>query len=107
MVWSTSYLDEAERCADVLLLHEGRLLHAGPPGRLTEPDGGTQLSHPERRRTAGAAALARLRRHRDVADGVVQGHAVRIVMAEGAAPPTPHRSASPERPTFAPVRAAL
>ena len=31
VVWSTSYLDEAERCDEVLLLSEGRLLYAGAP----------------------------------------------------------------------------
>lgn len=31
VVWSTAYMDEAERCAHVLMLDEGRLLQAGPP----------------------------------------------------------------------------
>ena len=30
-VWSTAYLDEAERCSEVLLLSEGKLLYDGPP----------------------------------------------------------------------------
>jgi ABC-2 type transport system ATP-binding protein len=34
---STAYLDEAERCADVVLLHEGRVLGQGPPQRFSEP----------------------------------------------------------------------
>jgi ABC-2 type transport system ATP-binding protein len=34
IVLTTPYLDEAERCARVALLHEGRLLAAGEPGRL-------------------------------------------------------------------------
>src|SRR5512135_927446 len=32
---STAYLDEAERCAEVILLHEGRVLDQGPPGAMT------------------------------------------------------------------------
>ncbi|MCG6930900.1 MAG: ATP-binding cassette domain-containing protein [Desulfofustis sp.] len=32
---STAYLDEAERCSDVLVLHRGRLLAQGPPTRFT------------------------------------------------------------------------
>jgi ABC-2 type transport system ATP-binding protein len=32
---STAYLDEAERCSDVLVLHHGRLLAEGPPARFT------------------------------------------------------------------------
>jgi ABC-type multidrug transport system ATPase subunit len=35
VVWSTSYLDEAERCAEVLLLSEGNVLFAGQPTDLT------------------------------------------------------------------------
>ena len=33
VLWSTAYLDEAERCAQVLVLNEGRLLFAGEIGR--------------------------------------------------------------------------
>ncbi|MFP3945214.1 MAG: ABC transporter ATP-binding protein, partial [Alphaproteobacteria bacterium] len=36
VIWSTAYLDEAERCASVLLLSEGRLFHRGPPQDLTQ-----------------------------------------------------------------------
>lgn len=34
---STAYLDEAERCHDIKLLHEGRLLAQGPPQHFTRP----------------------------------------------------------------------
>ena len=36
VVWSTAYLDEAERCATVLLLNEGKVIYAGPPKELTD-----------------------------------------------------------------------
>ena len=36
VVWATSYLDEAERCADVLLLNEGRLAYSGSPHAFTD-----------------------------------------------------------------------
>ncbi|MFA7506254.1 MAG: ABC transporter ATP-binding protein, partial [Burkholderiaceae bacterium] len=35
VVWSTAYLDEAERCESVLLLNQGQLLFDGPPQELT------------------------------------------------------------------------
>ena len=35
VVWSTAYLDEAERCSTVLLLNEGQQLYFGPPKELT------------------------------------------------------------------------
>ena len=31
VVWSTAYLDEAERCATVLLLNEGKVIYPGRP----------------------------------------------------------------------------
>jgi len=34
VVWSTSYLDEAEKCSSLLLLNEGKLLYQGPPKEL-------------------------------------------------------------------------
>ena len=87
VVWSTSYLDEAERCADVLLLHEGRLLYSGPPARLTERVAGRAFLVAAGGES-GRVALSRMLRRPEIADGIVQGQAVRIVMAEGASPPT-------------------
>ena len=43
VVWSTSYLDEAERCAQVFLLHEGKVLYEGPPRELTAQRRGPQF----------------------------------------------------------------
>src|SRR5437868_5655520 len=34
VLWSTAYLDEAERCDTVLLLNEGKLLYNGVPSEL-------------------------------------------------------------------------
>ena len=40
VLWSTAYLDEAEKCDTVYLLNEGKLLFEGAPGDLTrEVDG--------------------------------------------------------------------
>lgn len=36
VLWSTAYLDEAERCHAVLLLSEGRLLDSGPPAMFSD-----------------------------------------------------------------------
>ena len=43
IVMATPYLDEAERCARVALLHEGRLLALDTPPRLQEPLAGQLL----------------------------------------------------------------
>lgn len=88
VVWSTAYLDEAERCDRVLLLNEGKLLYEGEPDGLTGRVEGRvfRLSDIEgRRRQVLAAALDRP----GVIDGVIQGTAIRLVTKEAAAPSPP------------------
>ena len=66
VVWSTAYLDEAERCGSVLLLNEGQALYDGPPKQLTDRVKGRTFLIPNLgplRRKVLTAALAR-RRHR-------------------------------------------
>lgn len=84
VVWSTAYLDEAEKCHDILLLNEGRLLHAGAPASLTDAMAGRcfqLLNLPGNRRQVLASAL----RRDDVQDGIIQGRNVRLVTARGKA----------------------
>lgn len=84
VVWSTAYLDEAEKCHDIMLLNEGRLLHAGAPEDLTGGVAGRcfQLRDiSDNRRQVLAAALKR----EEVQDGIVQGRSVRVVLKQGAA----------------------
>ena len=81
VVWSTAYLDEAEKCDAVLLLDRGRLLFDGPPAALTgEVQGRVRLvaDFPGDRRPLLAEALERA----EVIDGVVQGRALRLVLAD-------------------------
>lgn len=83
VVWSTAYLDEAERCFDVLVLNEGRILYQGPPKELTGSIKGRtfHLSVPEaHRRQFAAKAL----QDPKVIDSVIQGQRVRLVMREPA-----------------------
>lgn len=80
VVWSTAYLDEADKCDQVLLLNEGKLLFHGPPQDLTN-------------RVKGRVFLldAPLANHRQqlsqilsrpgVMDGVIQGKKIRVVCA--------------------------
>ncbi len=77
---STAYLDEAERCAEVVMIHEGRILEQGPPSGVSA-------------RMAGRTwAVSRAgMRHRDlhaeldgrpgIVDALVQGEHVRLVAA--------------------------
>jgi ABC-2 type transport system ATP-binding protein len=87
VVWATAYLDEAARCGEVLLLHEGRLLAQGPPSAFVASLAGRvfRLSVPtgERRAVARRAAA-----NPAVLDVVVTGDALRVVLREGRAVPT-------------------
>ena len=88
VVWSTAYLDEAERCASVLLLNEGQQLYNGPPKELTSRMQGrsflVQDLGRERRK-----ALTRAVKLPEVVDGVIQGSSVRLVIGRDQAPPDP------------------
>jgi len=79
---STAYLDEAERCQSVLLLHQGRLLGQGPPERFTAPLAGRTF----RIRASGRAKRAlqeQLAGAPQLLDAVIQGDGVRVVSRQG------------------------
>ncbi len=80
VLFSTAYLDEAERCDHVLLIHEGRLLGSGPPEHFTAAMRGRSFiaTAPIGRR----ALQERLARTPGVLDTVIQGGRVRIVTTE-------------------------
>ena len=83
VVWSTAYLDEAERCQSVLLLNQGQLLFDGPPQELTAQLEGRSF----RLENVGAERRAVLTEALDlpsVSDGVIQGAGVRVVLRAGA-----------------------
>jgi ABC-2 type transport system ATP-binding protein len=88
VLWSTAYLDEAEKCDTVFLLSEGRLLYAGAPKDLSDPLRGRVF-----RLFTGAAGdrqlLERALNRDDVTDGTIQGASIRLVMKPGHAAPTP------------------
>ncbi|MCL2894981.1 ATP-binding cassette domain-containing protein [Brenneria tiliae] len=79
IVWSTSYLDEAEQCRDVLLLNEGEQLYRGEPRQLTEKMAGRCVllaAHSGSHRKL----LQRALRQPQVSDGVIQGQYVRLIL---------------------------
>ncbi len=79
ILWSTSYLDEAEQCRDVLLLDKGKLLYEGDPKQLTKTMVGRSF-------LLAADATTRRRILQDalvlpeVTDGVIQGRYVRLIV---------------------------
>jgi len=80
VLWSTAYLDEAERCDDVLLLKEGRLLGAGAPKTFSaRVEGRTFVV-----RTGGAdrrAVLQHVAGLDKVTDAIIKGADVRVLVA--------------------------
>jgi len=83
VIWSTAYLDEAERCHSVLLLNEGNLIYDGPPQKLTKKLHGRsfRLENVGRQRRAVLTEALNLP---SVSDGVIQGAGVRVVLRQGA-----------------------
>lgn len=78
VIWSTSYLDEAEKCESVMLLNEGKILYDGAPQKLTDTLEGRCFlinGRPQIRRQTLLNAL----KLPSVADGVIQGSSIRIV----------------------------
>ncbi|MDE2345545.1 MAG: ABC transporter ATP-binding protein [Gammaproteobacteria bacterium] len=82
---STAYLDEAERCHQVLLLYAGRLLGEGPPADFASALNGRTFSV-QAPGMNKRLLQQRLRRAPGVLDAVIQGESVRIVMHQPLAP---------------------
>lgn len=102
VIWSTAYLDEAEKCGHVLLLHEGKLLFEGPPKELTDRVSGrtfqVQGFEGNRRRLLTKALNAE-----GVIDGVIQGRHLRLVLAQGTEYPSSELFSFGKTATFVPV----
>ncbi|MGH6629828.1 MAG: ATP-binding cassette domain-containing protein, partial [Burkholderiales bacterium] len=83
---STAYLDEAERCEDVVLLHQGRVLSQGPPAALGARMQGRTFSvtAPNLKKRELQSIVSGLP---GVIDTVIQGAHVRIVTAAVDSPP--------------------
>jgi ABC-2 type transport system ATP-binding protein len=83
---STAYLDEAERCNDVILLHEGKLLGQNDPAAFTRQLVGRSF-HVFAPHMSKRALQERISRAPGVLDAIIQGSRVRVV-TEQAIPPT-------------------
>ncbi len=82
---STAYLDEAERCDEVMLVHQGKLLGQGEPAEFSRAVAGRTflvsakgMSH--------RRLQEQLNRAPGVLDALIEGEAVRLVMETPQAP---------------------
>ncbi|AOU97666.1 ABC transporter ATP-binding protein [Acidihalobacter yilgarnensis] len=100
MLLSTAYLDEAERCAEVVLLHEGQILGQGTPQSFSDQlkDRTFLVQRPNMLRRH---LQVMLQRREDVIDAVIERDGVRVIMAQGYRPPIiPDASWEPIPPRF-------
>lgn len=99
VVWSTSYLDEAEKCPEVVLLNEGDKLYDGPPDGMLERVKGRvfQLQDIVDKRPL----LMKLLKDDDVIDGVIQGKYIRLTLRDAdKKPPINQGQWVPVQPRF-------
>jgi ABC-2 type transport system ATP-binding protein len=78
---STAYLDEAERCEDVILLHQGRILTQGPPAQTRDRARG-RVFGVTARGTRKRDLETKLTGQHGILDAVLQGERVRVVTSE-------------------------
>ncbi len=79
ILWSSAYLDEAEKADMTLLLSGGKLLFAGAPAKFKERVEGRVFFYPdvfESRR----AILSKIAAMPDVEDAVLQGSGIRVLV---------------------------
>ena len=79
VVWSTAYLDEAEKCDTVLVLYEGHLLYQGPPRHLTTALHDRTFKVIPSKKNPRQILTAALN-EASVMDGTIQGEDVRILL---------------------------
>jgi ABC-2 type transport system ATP-binding protein len=81
---STAYLDEAERCGHVVVLHQGKVLAQGPPGDITAIARDRVFVAELAKGQSPRGAQSRLLDVPEVIDAVPDGGRVRVVLSGGA-----------------------
>ncbi len=101
---STAYLDEAERCSRVIMLHQGRVLSQGSPQQVASLASGCSFIADPADNQSARMLQARLLDRPDIVDAVPDGGRVRFVRgtfgsrrsaAQGGAPADPADSPDP------------
>lgn len=80
VIISTAYMDEAERCAEVYVMYEGKILKQGTPQQLSEQvQGLTWQVHPPEHMKARTLQAHLLDNHQYITDAVPKGDVVRFI----------------------------
>ncbi len=86
ILWSTAYLDEADRCDEVLMLSNGTLLDQGKPGHFSSAMAGrtfaVKLNGADKRDLQRQATKLP-----GIVDALIQGRNLRLVVDEGTGAP--------------------
>ncbi len=85
---STAYLDEAERCDDVILMHAGRRLGQGTPASFSEPMRGRSF-HVTAPSLGKRSLQTRLSGVPGIVDAIIEGEQVRVVTSAAGLPALP------------------
>lgn len=80
VLWSTAYMEEAQRCGHVLMLEQGRLVYEGAPQAFMERVRGRVFQMA----AAGGSAslLALVSQSPGVRDALIQGSTIRLLLAD-------------------------
>lgn len=78
IVWSTAYLEEAEKSDLAILLNEGKIIYQGPPKELTKKVEGRVFTLPNVLNNK-RALLSKLLDQKEIEDGTIQGNSLRIL----------------------------
>ena len=95
---STSYMDEAERCSHVIVLHEGRTVALGPPQDLSARARGHSFIATASMQESARSLQARLMDMPEIIDAVPHSGHVRTVMREAHAASVPDVRFDPVEP---------
>ena len=87
---ATSYLDEAERCGHVVVMHEGKVLAQGPPGDVSRLALGHVFTVDPPEGQSPRGLQARLLDEDGIVDAVPDGGRVRFVRRDGQTGTTPY-----------------
>lgn len=83
VIWSTAYLDEAEKCDQVLLMNKGSLLFYGPPQVFMEKvKDRVWMQKVEEKNSR--SFLQEILKEKDILDATLQGDEIRIVLKKDA-----------------------
>ena len=100
VLWSTSYLDEAESFDSVLLLNEGKLIFNGLPAELTQKLVGRVFQSKNPLENPRSFLRKTVKKNANLVDAVISGQYVRIVCADNKSAQSVSADFVPVKPRF-------